>query len=480
MTVHSPLWWLALLISPCLAQAQSGVDAIVHPVRFHVPGQGEQVDVNIAVLGGTAQWVPNAHGFQQAHVEALTLVERDGTIVDYRKTMIDGPERTDTLRTDFVHQEHFVLQPGEYVLSVELTDPTSGDTSVARYRAPLILPVPPEGIALSDIALTAAPIAGHNASAPLPYVGHYFPQEVSDLGFYMEAYNTPSVFGMDSLLAINYQIETYETHEVKGVYRVVKRVRSAPVVQLAGNFQIADLPSGNYVLAAEVMGRDGKVLARREHFLQRNNPLSYDQMAAANKDLGLTFASAYTDADTLAEHLRSLRPIAGELERKIIDDRWKDRDVVTMQRFLYTFWYNRNAYDPKSEWERYRQAVIAANRLYGCRNMRGYDSDMGYVYLKFGPPNTVTDRSNETSSLPYQIWHYYRVGKYTDKRFVFWQPELATICWQLLHSEVPGEMKNPNWMEMLHRGSFPADPTHQQVKGSVSGREVQDNWDNPR
>ncbi|MFT3885792.1 MAG: GWxTD domain-containing protein [Flavobacteriales bacterium] len=478
MRLCSPL--LLLVGLPLTSPAQSGVDAIVESLRYHVPGQGEQVDVHIAVLGNSVQWAPNARGFAQAHVEALTMVEQDGRIVDFRKTRIDGPERTDTLRTDFVHQEHFLLQPGNYELVVELNDAALADTSMACYRVPLPVPALPSSVALADIALMDAPVAGQNAAAPIPYTGIYYPQEVADLYFLTEVYNTPAWCGADSLLALRYQLEDLETRTVRGAFSHVKRVKAAPVVGLSGGFTITDLPSGNYLLAVEVLDRNGTVLTRRERIIQRNNPLSYDQVAAARMDLGPTFATAYTDADTLAEHLRSLRPIAGELERKIIDDRWKDRDVQTMQRFLYTFWYNRNAYDPAGEWEKYRRAVIAANRTYGCRNLRGYDSDMGYVFLKYGPPNTLTDRSNETSSIPYQIWHYYSVGKYRDKRFVFWQPELSTTCWQLLHSEVPGEIKNPRWLELLQRGTMPFSPGTDMVPGTVSGQEILDNYNNPR
>lgn len=480
MTLPSRLWWSPLLLLSLPVLAQSGLDAIVETQRFHVPGQGEQVDVKIAVLGATAQWAPNERGFMQAHVEALTLVERNGSIVDFRKTRVDGPERTDSLRTDFVHEEHFMLPAGEYALAVELTDAGSGDTTVVRYRAPLLVPALPAGVALSDIALTSAPAAGRNAESPLPYTGSYYPEDVNDLSFYVEAYGTPETFGQDSLLALNYELEVYETRSVKGAFRHVKRLKAAPVVSFSGGFNIDELPSGNYLLAVEVLDRNGQVLKRTERFIQRNKPMKYDQLAAALQDLGTTFASAYTDKDSLAEHLRSMRPIAGELERKIIDDRWKDRDLLTMQRFLYTFWYNRNAYDPQAEWERYKAAVVAANRMYGCRSLRGYDSDMGYVFLKYGPPNTVTDRSNETSTAPYQIWHYYRVGKYTDKRFVFWQPELSTNCWQLLHSEVPGELKNPRWLDVLQRGTTPIDPTNQYNRQTVTGQEVLDNYNNPR
>ena len=37
----------------------------------------------------------------------------------------------------------------------------------------------------------------------------------------------------------------------------------------------------------------------------------------------------------------------------------------------------------------------------------------------------MMDRFNEMDAYPYSIWHYYRAGKYTNRRFVFYQASLA-------------------------------------------------------
>ena len=115
-----------------------------------------------------------------------------------------------------------------------------------------------------------------------------------------------------------------------------------------------------------------------------------------------------------------------------------------MRRFFYSFWSNRSP-DPEAAWVAYRKEVVKVNKLFGCRVMKGYETDRGYVYLKYGPPNTMMDRFNEMDAYPYTIWHYYRAGKYTNRRFVFYQPDLVSNCLVLLHSEVPGEIQNPRW-----------------------------------
>lgn len=468
----------ALLIVPSVF-AQGTLDALVETKRTQALGTGDQVDVNLSVVGSTAVWTTDERGFQQAKVEALTLIEKDGVIVDYRKTVIASPERADTLHGDFMHQEQFVLPPGQYALTVELRDLGLADTARSSYRTPLIVVERPAGLSFSDIVFTKRPErASEGASVPFP--GTYYPPGVDKLGFFAELYGAPQALQGDSLFLVTCQIEDYEGRQVVGAYKHVQRMKAAPTVPVGMEFGIDKLPSGNYLLSIEARDRKGDLLGRQEQFFQRNNPLSYDVTAVATADLGHTFVDRFTNADTLAEHLRSMKPIASEMERKIIEDRWTDKDLRVMKNFMYTFWYNRNGYDPAGAWERYHKAVLHANQLYGCRNMRGYESDQGYVYLKYGEPNTVMDRSNETSTIPYMIWHYYRAGRYTDKRFVFWQPERSTTCWTLLHSEVPGELKNPRWNQMLHQTDTPWNSGDGTRVQTLSGEEVQENFNNPR
>ena len=129
----------AALVLSSAGFAQSQLDAVVEAKRFNAPGGGDRVDVNISVIGNTALWTMDERGFQQAKVEALTVVEQDGNIVDFRKTLVRSPERADTLQGDFIHQERFVLKPGSYALSVELHDQNIADTARTYVRIPLVL-----------------------------------------------------------------------------------------------------------------------------------------------------------------------------------------------------------------------------------------------------------------------------------------------------------------------------------------------------
>lgn len=465
-------WTFSLCASALTLSAQSELDALVQTKRFHQPSNGDLLAVDISLIGPTAKVVQG-----RTRVEAITMLMRNDSLIDFRKTEVDGPVNTEGIAQDFLHQEHFRVRPGQYDLQVELRDLGAGDTIHRGYQLPVVINDRSQGPSFSDIQLITA---GEGGKA-IPFSGYYYPETINTLSFHAELYGMPQRVGLDSLFLLTYQLEEFESRKVRGTFKRVQRAKATSVVEIDGAFPIGDLPSGNYLVSIEARDRKGDLVVREEQLIQRNNPIHFDPESADL--LGATFVDQYTNADTLAEYLRSMVPIADDLERRLLEDYSARKDITAMQRIMYTFWYNRNGADPEGSWLKYSEAVKQVNRMYGCRNLRGYESDQGRVYLKYGAPNTLVDRSNATATIPYQIWHYYHAGRYRDKRFVFWQPERSTICWQLLHSEVPGEMKNPRWNEMLHQTDNPMsqfNSVNGNILNSQSGQEVLDNFNNPR
>lgn len=465
----------------------SATGLVVEAKVFHDPGRGPRVEVNMAVMAGTMEARENERGFRFSRIEAITIVEQNGVIKAFSKVELAGQERSDTLSVDLIHQEVFQLAAGLYDLYVEVRDLESTDTTATRYQAPLAVGKLGDGVQISDVLLAERfdPANGAVGSKfgyiAVPLISDYYPSSITNLSFYAEVYGADQAFGADSMYLLSYQLESFEKRTVYGSFRRAQRVRAKAVEPVIAEFDIADLPSGNYLLAIEVRDRKGDLVARREQFIQRNNPkeYNYDLQSMEKVDISGSFVGAFNNVDSLVEHIRSLRPIADPLERKIIDDRWKDRDMVLMKRFFYSFWVNRSP-DPELAWKEYREQVIKVNKLFSCRVLKGYETDRGYVYLKFGAPNTMMDRFNEMDAYPYTIWHYYRAGKYTNRRFVFYQASLANNCLELLHSEVPGEIANPRWNQIIHSRNVPlqnVDPTR---VNSASGERTEEFFEMPR
>ena len=73
-------------------------------------------------------------------------------------------------------------------------------------------------------------------------------------------------------------------------------------------------------------------------------------------------------------------------------------DDTAKRKFFYSFWYNHNNVEPQKAWEDYKIQVKRIDRLFGTKIRKGYQTDRGRVYLKYGAPNNLIDRPNEPST----------------------------------------------------------------------------------
>ena len=95
---------------------------------------------------------------------------------------------------------------------------------------------------------------------------------------------------------------------------------------------------------------------------------------------------------------------------------------------------------------------------YGSKINKGYDTDRGYIYLKYGAPNVVKTSEMNVKAFPYEIWRYYKIGNFTNKRFVFFSPDNLKNEMVLLHSDLFGERYDPQWKYKILSRSMKNNP----------------------
>ena len=88
-------------------------------------------------------------------------------------------------------------------------------------------------------------------------------------------------------------------------------------------------------------------------------------------------------------------------------------------------------------------------RVYSNNFQEGFETDRGRVYLQYGAPTNIIKRDNSTNEYPFEIWVYNEIGKFSNKRFIFYNPDLVNNTYRLLHSDMVGELKNPGWQREL-------------------------------
>jgi GWxTD domain-containing protein len=120
-----------------------------------------------------------------------------------------------------------------------------------------------------------------------------------------------------------------------------------------------------------------------------------------------------------------------------------------MQNFVYHFWKGGGEQGAVSRWMAYQEEVDKTVSLFSSRITTGYETERGRVYLQYGPPNSRTVVDNEPSAFPYEVWWYYQIKGQRNVRFVFYNPDMVTNDYVLLHSDAFGENSDPQWRLQL-------------------------------
>ncbi len=288
-----------------------------------------------------------------------------------------------------------------------------------------------------------------------PYVLNFYPDAADRLIFYSEVYNTAENLGNQDFL-ISYFVSAYKSLDPVQNLKKFKKVSPEEVNIVFGEFDITDLPSGNYMLNIEVRSKMNKLLASKQEFFQRSK---YFESVALENLREVELAASFTkdlDALEVEYYLAASIPIAQDSEVDYIDNllanRSLERDVMQRQ-FLHNFWVIRNPGNPQVEFEKYAKQVLWVDKNYKTSLRAGYESDRGIAYLKYGAPNNIIDSSMEPGAYPYEIWHYYTVPTgQNDVKFIFYNPEMASNDFILLHSDVYGEAKDDRWQFKIYKG----------------------------
>lgn len=425
---------------------------------YAAPGMTPYVENAIAFDCRTAVYKQFEPGKFKATVEVVTVF-RKGEETVFSKVAVDSPVVTDTSNLDgaFIDQQRFSLENGEYQMEICITDLNSGD-ALPMATATVEVNYPGDVPAISDILLFDSNTKAVKPSTCtksgydfLPRVYPFYGSKEDKLNFYVELYNSDKLYDEGKFL-VNYYIETVESSNRMQNYSFNKRFDVSKVNVLLSSVDIKDLPSGNYYLVVEMHDRSNSLICSKSWFFQRSNPnVSFDMDDIAGVSIANTFVSNITEIDTLRRYIRYLDPICSEIERNYAVSLVKTDDVKTMQQFLFNFWSKRSPMNPKQGFDDYLAAVHRVNMSFGTTSFPGYRSDRGYVFLKYGQPDKIMEVPDEPAARPYEIWHYYQVANQRDKKFVFMAPDRSTNDYQLIHSNMVGEINNPHWQMEIYK-----------------------------
>ena len=432
---------LAAVLTAHSQVVQVGVDVLL----FQTPSQ-PYLEVQLEIPAVLLPLQPNEGGWQ-CQGEVTCILEQQGKVASFTKRRLSGPVYPDSLEAlsgMHFHLDRLVANPGPGRVSVTITgrddlppavatlDVVIPEMDVPHFSSPML--VEAFGPAEED-----SPFA-HSGVDLLPLVGARVSFASNELRYYMELYGVEHL--PDSLLYIANWLEDAEGVEMPDS-RVFQRVVKDQIVPLFATRPWGPGASDARSMVWEAISKTGGSICRT------SLPLSVGNVLPSGEEL-LPFVMEWTDKDSLLRHLQDHQPRANPGQQRLIEDVLPFVELDAMRSFLDRFWRTASPENPEAGYAQYVEDIAYVNERWGaCYNGHGADSEMGYVYLRYGKPNTVVQRHNETEYYPYEIWHYYRAGNFTDKRFLFYSPHMVAECFRLLHSDMLGEVSNQDWLTIL-------------------------------
>ena len=458
---------------------------------FFSPENGPYLETYLSVIGNSVKYKKNQSGNFVGSIEITMLFRLGEEIKNFKKYNLSSPEISDSSQgINFIDQQRFLLPPGTYNFELSVSDNNSSD---APYKSnqPVQIYSDSGKMFFSDLEILESfkpssekGILSKSGFDLVPYVSNFFPKSMEKISFYGELYNGNRVLGMDEKFLVNYFIESFENGTSLPNFRGFLRQSANPVNVILNSIGISALPSGNYNLVLEARNKNNILLTEKRFFFQRSNPdLQMKPEDISNQSVTGTFVDQINNSDSLAEYIRSLRPISSETEIRFVENNFSKTDSGTlplMKKFFLNFWVERNSIKPETEWDEYKNKVAIVNKAFGTKIKKGYETDRGRIYLKYGPPNSLIDRPIEPSNYPYQVWHYYKTERRGNSKFVFFNPDEITNDYQLLHSNVIGEVSDFRWQYRLQKRNNPSTNLDENKGDEHFGSRPEDFWNNPR
>lgn len=342
----------------------------------------------LSVPNHVLQFLKIKDGFEAEYEATISLKRKKGNLVGRRNwsnklKTIDYLEST-SKEILTIHQVEFKVVPGDYVISAELLDGDSKNSGVREKE--------------------------------LKYSEHK-----GDLALY-----TP--FFLDYLSG-NWGLDDNEIP-------MFQNIMGAKVTR-ASFFVSGKIKPGPYTLEVTVLGSKKKELwkksfesnAKDEYFHQRiiipdkiakqglrkkvdivlmqGNERKKESVILSLSKIGIS--SSINNIDQAVENMRYI----------LHDDEWKklSKSKSTDKETLFLeYWESRDPTPETSDNEVMNEyfSRVSYSNINFKSYLPGWKTDMGMIYILFGPPDDLEVYNDPLSRIYSQRWHYYRINKYFD------------------------------------------------------------------
>jgi len=330
------------------------------------------------------------------------------------------------------------LKPGEYSYSLLLRDRNSGlEGDVTKSLK--VRDFASKELQLSDIELAYSIQNGDSTSRffknglkVLPYPRSAYGPNYPVLYYYAEAYNLSFSSPSSTNYSLSYFVYDAAGKLVKEFPTTSNRKPGATAV-LTGGINVISLKPGGYALR----------LLLQDEVTADSVSGSKGFFLLPPPQVGKEFS------EKVAQRRRDeISYLATNKELKSYDG----LSLLGKQEFLREFWRSRDPdpSTPQNEFksEYYRRWRYAVDHYSSFGRADGWQSDMGRVYIVYGPPDQIERTPFESGQKAWQKWSYY----VKDGGFYFIFVDLEGFGrYTLVHSTAKGERKDPNWQRFIYQ-----------------------------
>lgn len=420
--------------------------------QFYAPGLGNYVEFHLQFAGYSINYKGKDDGLI-GEVGIRVDVKQGDKSIQSDAYRLETPFMKDSIVEDFYDIRRFALSPGEYTLDIELMDMNSSAESIKATQS---FTVEEYGDAISISDLEVAEVAGTGDESSMfyksgyniiPRLSTFYPEELNTIPVYFELYNTNQL--EDSVFAIRQTLVNAMSGVQLDQFTAFSRHKTSNVVPIIKRLDISEVPTGKYIVSYTLINRNMTELSTQSYTFERSN----DRLSTILKEdiiLDPAFQESMTD-DSVEYYLESLIPIARPNEVRNIIKIAKAKDNAESREHIQLFWATTAPGAAYESWMKYKAQVQLVEKLYANNFQEGFETDRGRVYLQYGSPTNIIRRDNNPSEYPFEIWIYNKIGVFSNRRFVFYNPDLVNNAYRLLHSDMVGELKNPSWQRDLSR-----------------------------
>ncbi len=452
MKILSALLFFSLLF---LTNAQQKLDFDFDYAQFAYDSSSNYIEFYYSFgQKGLAQTQTDSSIFLEGILNIeITDTATNTSIIDREWKINHEIRDTSDMNKSLVGIVSFILPASEYVCVI--SGRNFNDSSIIRtYKEPIkVEPFVGNSLSISNIQIASnilqeSPnknsVFYKNSFEIIPLPTSIFGENLPVLFHYFELYNMQNVKN-DFPLKLNTLI-----YNSRGeiFYRksknLTKNIDSRVEV---GTIPVNKFPTDTYTLAVSLIDSVGNygVSSSKKFYVLNPSVEVNDSVYNEITDVFATHFGAMAEEE-LDDLFHKSKYIATHQE---IEQYNSLTGKEGKQKFLSQFWNVRDTEPSTARNEfylEYLKRIEISNNQYPALGKKGWQTDRGRIFLKYGEPGEIERFPNQIDTKPFEIWHYNEI----EGGIIFIFGDITNFSdYQLIHSTARGELRDDNWQRRI-------------------------------